>query len=152
MKIRPMRQEDVGAVALLATELGYPSTALDLLCRMKGILNDDQHCVLVAEVDGHVIGWVHVALRRTLVSPAHAEVAGLIVARESRGNGIGAALMTNAESWVRERGLELLRLRSRSDRIDAHRFYERIGYQREKISVTFSRQVRPSTGSAALNG
>ncbi len=50
------------------------------------------------------------------------------VAAGLRGQGIGAALMRDAEDQARAAGCGLLQLTTNKARPDAHRFYERLGF------------------------
>jgi len=55
--------------------------------------------------------------------------------------GIGAALVEAAEGWARHRGATEMIVRSRSARVRAHRFYERIGYAEVKRSHVFVKSL-----------
>ncbi len=136
-----MQLKDAEGVASLATELGYQSTPSEVVARMETVLKDAQQGAWVAVKNEHIIGWVHVAVRQTLTAATHAEVVALVVSNANRREGIGATLMAETEKWAREKGLGLLRLRSRNDRTEAHRFYERIGYRHDTTSLTFVRKV-----------
>jgi GNAT superfamily N-acetyltransferase len=57
------------------------------------------------------------------------KVESVKVASALRSKGIGAAMMAHAEAVARARGARLLELTSNGKRTDAHRFYERIGYE-----------------------
>ncbi len=54
----------------------------------------------------------------------------MVVDKERRSEGIGEHLMSAAENWARERGLTHIELSSNSQRVDAHRFYEKQGFSR----------------------
>ena len=49
---------DAKHVALLLTELGYPSTEVDVQERLDHALNNDASCCLVAQSAGDVIGLI----------------------------------------------------------------------------------------------
>lgn len=57
------------------------------------------------------------------------KVESVKVASARRSQGIGAEMMAHAEAVARARGARLLELTSNGRRADAHRFYERIGYE-----------------------
>jgi GNAT superfamily N-acetyltransferase len=57
------------------------------------------------------------------------KVESVKVAAARRSQGIGAEMMAHAEAIARARGARLLELTSNGKRADAHRFYERIGYE-----------------------
>ena len=138
MTIRAMRLEDAPAVATLSGELGHPASATELRGRMAALLDDPDHRLLVVESEGEVLGWVHVAVRICSTRRRTRELVALVVANTHRGKGLGEALLAEAETWAVERALEKVSLRSREDRRDAHRFYERLGYRKESLSFNIS--------------
>ena len=69
-------------------------------------------------------------------------VTALVVAEAARGQGIGRALMAAAETWAVERGCVLLEVTSNRRRVDAHAFYERLGY--EATSFRFAKALSPT--------
>lgn len=125
-----MRIEDAAAVARLATQLGYPSTAAQIERRLQALEKSPDARVLVAEApDGAVQGWIHVFGRRMLESDPDAEIGGLVVDEAARGRGVGSALVASAEAWARERGYDIVSVRSNVIRAGAHEFYKSRGYQ-----------------------
>ncbi len=52
------------------------------------------------------------------------------VRADRRGQGIGEAMVLEAERLARAAGASCLRLTSNRARADAHRFYERLGFDR----------------------
>jgi GNAT superfamily N-acetyltransferase len=97
--------------------------------------------VFAAAVAGEVIGWVHVSLHPTLASDSTAEILGLVVDWKWRGQGVGRQLMYAAEAWACAKGCQLMSVRSRVTRADAHSFYQRLGYQVIKASLTFAKRL-----------
>ena len=136
-----MRRDDAGAVANLATQLGYPSREVQLAERIAQVQGREEAAAMVAEDAGNVVAWVHVELRRTLVADQHAQVMALVVDERCRGRGIGAALMAEAERWARKRGANAVRVASRTTREEARRFYERQGYRLTKTSNWFEKEL-----------
>ena len=95
------------------------------------ILTDDRRVFLVAEEPGGaVVGTADLVLVPNLTHAARpiAYVENVVVDREHRNRGIGAALMAECEARAREAGAYKLQLLSNADRTDAHRFYEDLGY------------------------
>ena len=141
--VRPMRAGDAAAVAELSGELGYPATAASLLNRFALIAERVDARVFVAQTsDGPIIGWVHVYGAYLLESDAHAEIGGLVVAEKARGQRVGAALMSAAEAWAEEHGYGSVRVRSRIARLEAHGFYEHLGYSRIKTQHSFRKAIK----------
>ena len=139
--IRPARPLDEAALAALCGELGYPIAAADLARNLGHLLGDPAHALFVAETEGSVAGWIHVREGWTLESGSRAELTGLVVDSGRRGRGIGALLVAAAEAWARDRGLERIRVRSRVQRQDAHRFYRRLGYAESKVQAILDRDL-----------
>ena len=142
MNIREAIHSDVTALADLATQLGYPCTPGQMAVRMEMLAGRSGNGVLVAENEGRVVGWLHVSGMYFLESAAFAEVLGLVVDKEHRGQGIGKQLLDGAVRWAAEHGYDKLRVRSNLIREDAHRFYEREGFRRVKTQVVLDRPLR----------
>jgi GNAT superfamily N-acetyltransferase len=140
-RIRSAAAGDAGALASLSAELGYPATADEVASRLVDAAGRDERAVFVAENDGEVVGWLDVLERRLIQQPAIAEIQGLVVAGEWRGAGVGAALMARAEAWARDRGLEVVTVRSRTSRSGANAFYRSLGYEDLKASLVFVRHL-----------
>lgn len=64
----------------------------------------------------------------SLTAARRALVESVRVAADLRSGGIGAALMADAEARARAAGCRLLQLTTNKDRIQAHRFYHRLGF------------------------
>ena len=139
--IREAAVSDAASLARLATQLGYPTTEAEAGRRAAAILGLPEHRVLVAESDGEVVGWIHVAPSFTLESDPSAEIAGLVVDEAFRGMGIGARLIAEAEAWAASRGYGLMRVRSNVKRNRARRFYERAGFAVTKRQRNFEKRL-----------
>ncbi len=139
--IRPARESDASAIAILAGELGYATSTQEAEARLAAILGRSEDGAFVAEVDGAVAGWIHVFGTRRLESDPFAEIAGLVVASDARGRGIGKALVETAERWAADHGYASLRIRSNVVRVEAHRFYEGLGYDRTKTQAIFGKAL-----------
>jgi GNAT superfamily N-acetyltransferase len=138
---RPARAEDAQALAGLAEELGYPTPVGDLAARLASLTARSDDLVLVAEVDGEVLGWVHARETLSLASAPCALVTGLVVTTRARRMGLGRTLLEHVEGWARARGLGAVRLRSRVQRHDAHAFYLRLGYVETKRQIQFRKPL-----------
>lgn len=129
-------------LAALAGQLGYPSTPEQVAKRLAVILANPDQAVFAAEVDGQVAGWVHVYACQTVESELYAEIGGLVVDENRRGQGLGKALMAQAEAWARQHGILEVRLRSNILRVEAHQFYAAIGYEKIKSQFTFRKPLK----------
>jgi len=137
--IRAMTSEDAPAAADLCDQLGYPVEPARLATRLGEVLAQGYASVRVAVLAGYVVGWIHVAVTPLLEMDRGAEILGLVVDRDHRGAGSGAALLADAERWARGEGCVAVRVRSRIVRDRAHLFYERNGYMRVKTQHAFEK-------------
>ena len=140
VSVRPAGPDDASALAALAAQLGYPSTADDLVRRLAVIDARPHHAVYVAEFNGVVAGWVHVLMDLHLESGEFAEIAGLVVDEKTRGTGVGLRLLAAAETWARERNADVVRVRSNVIRGGAHAFYVHAGYSLRKEQKVFEKR------------
>jgi ribosomal protein S18 acetylase RimI-like enzyme len=95
-------------------------------------LADSERHVMVAEVDGQVIGLLS-ALIESSRSPAYLEpravyVEVLIVNEEYRLRGIGSQLLESALTWAEENGIGPIRLNILPENKGAHAFYGKFGF------------------------
>jgi predicted N-acetyltransferase YhbS len=135
--MRAARPDDAGAIARLATELGYPSSEQEMRARIERLLQSDAYFLVVAEQGSEMIGWIAAERRLLLESGERAEIVGLIVTQSARRAGTGQALVTAAEEWARRQGLPRMAVRSSVARAESHPFYERLGYVRAKTQHAY---------------
>jgi GNAT superfamily N-acetyltransferase len=108
---------------------------------------DDIHAtgghVLVADRDGDVVGMCQVVVFRHFQSRGGlcAELESVHVHPDLRSRGIGAQLVGAAVEVARRAGCYRIQLTSNSRRRDAHRFYQRLGF--EPTHVGFKRMLGP---------
>lgn len=141
MSVRPPRPSDAGALAALAGELGYPTDPEALLGRLASLHPTDAAVMVATDAADEPIGWCHVALQRSLVTPLSALVGGLVITESLRSSGIGAELLDAAERWARARNCDRVVVATRVTRVRAHRFYAREGYSIAKTSHLFEKRL-----------
>jgi GNAT superfamily N-acetyltransferase len=144
VQIRPVDVADAEAIAGLSGELGYPASVAAMEERIRNYVLLADRVVFVACGDGAVIGWIDVGIVQHLQVEPNGEIGGLVVSHACRSAGIGAKLVSQAEQWVKDRGLTRMVVRSQIAREAAHRFYLREGYERTKTSAVFSKTL-PAT-------
>jgi GNAT superfamily N-acetyltransferase len=129
LTIRDGLLEDGDAIARLLDQLGYPSAPDAVLSRLERLrIVGDR--VVVAELDGRVVGLaqLHVSPVIEYERPA-AKIGALVVDESHRGQGIGRALVEAMEDEARRRRCVMLFLTSSGRRDDAHEFYRRVGLE-----------------------
>ena len=95
------------------------------------IASDANHRLIVCERDGTIIGTLLISFLPDLVSRGwRGQIENVHIRAGERGNGVGGQMMGWAIARCRERGCQLVQLTSNKVRHDAHRFYERLGFER----------------------
>ena len=83
---------------------------------------------------GEVVSLAGVTICTNFITK-HVFVYDLVTAEAHRSKGYGNVLLSYIENWGKEYGCESIALTSAFPRLDAHRFYEREGY--DKVSYSF---------------
>ncbi|MBR1171811.1 GNAT family N-acetyltransferase [Bradyrhizobium sp. DASA03005] len=146
VSIRPARREDVAAiVAMLADDhLGrarervedpLPAVYYDAFARVE---RDPNLTLVVAESEGRVVGCLQLAILPGISSQGG--IRGLLedvrVAADCRSRGIGERLVQWAVTEAKARGCNLVELLTHQTRVDAQRFYERLGFAASHVGMT----------------
>ena len=132
---REATRADVPAVvALLADDvLGHGRESADLapyLSAFDAMQDEGGNRLIVAEQDGRVVACYQLTLISglSLTAARRAQIEGVRVAADRRGQGLGHLLIADAEARAREAGCRLLQFTTNKTRDDAHRFYAGLGY------------------------
>ncbi len=132
---RAARAEDVPAiVAMLADDmLGQARESADMpsyLAAFEAMQAEGGNLLVVGEEDGAIVATYQLTMISglSLRAARRAQLESVRVAAVRRGQGIGAALMADAEARARASGCTLLQFTSNAERKRAHSFYERLGY------------------------
>lgn len=146
--VRPAASADLGRVAELAGQLGYPSTRAEIEARHAVLSSDPERILVVATTpDGRIVGWLEFGMRDSFLSGRHAEIAGLVVDAAVRRQGVGRTLVAWAESEARRRGAARLRLTSNSQRVEAGSFYPSLGFTQTKLSRVYEKSLASPGGA-----
>jgi GNAT superfamily N-acetyltransferase len=139
MEIRQMELWDMGQVARLCEQFGYPARNEQIEERFKQISHSSDHQLFVADIHGDIGGWVHVHGILSLGSDPYAEIRGIVVAQNYRQQGVGRRLLLQTETWALENGYRIVRLRSGTERPEAHHFYPKVGYEHIKSQYLYQK-------------
>ena len=142
--IRSARLSDAETIAALTTQLGYAAELATVASRLSRLLARSDQQLLVADDGGRAIGWIHMVITEYVEADAFVVIGGLVVDREYRKQGIGRRLLIRAEEWAVQHGCSLVRLSSNVKRIEAHAFYERVGYTNLKTQFAFAKSLGPA--------
>ena len=126
--IRRATVDDAEAIATLFTDEGYPAGPSDIVERL-GRFASDHSQVLVAELDGAVLGFVALhALPRFEHDDRIVRILAVVVDAGARERGLGRALIAEAERVGTGLGAAFTEITAGHHRPEARRLYESLGY------------------------
>ena len=142
IEIRQAELEDASDISTLCRQLGYQTSASEIITRLEKITQLTDHCVFVAcQKNGRISGWIHVFGTYRVESAPFSEIGGLIVDEIFRKQGIGAKLVHAAQEWTIHKGFHSLRVRSRVERESAKKFYLNTGFSLIKEQSIFEKEL-----------
>lgn len=99
----------------------------------RNIFDSDSQDILVADIDGEAIGFVHVMIipqkKVSCLKPQTViYMQDLCVREDMRNGGIGAKLVRAAKDYGKEHGVDFIRTQVFPGNVDGMRFYERNGF------------------------
>ncbi|WP_254434183.1 GNAT family N-acetyltransferase [Halobacillus sp. Marseille-Q1614] len=130
--VRTAEIADAKDMARLMSFLGYPAALEEMEDRLPLILNDPIYHTCVYEAKGQLIGMIGMMYSRAYhTDDSHIRVIAFVVHPDYQGNGVGRALMNEAEKWGRDKEATRLTLNSgnRDERKQAHSIYEQLGFE-----------------------
>lgn len=139
IEIRPADQADAPTLVKLIAEMGYEISLDEVRERLSQL--PPGHVVFVGADEERVRGWCHVFRSHSLIVGPRVEIAGLAVEAGLQRSGVGGALLRHAEQWAQQHGIDLVYLRSGSERGAAHDFYLKHGYRLVKSQVALTRTL-----------
>ncbi|MFE9169286.1 GNAT family N-acetyltransferase [Streptomyces kebangsaanensis] len=136
-EIRPAVAGDVPAiVGMLADDpLGAqresPDDLAPYLAALERLSSDPHQHLMVAVREGRVVGTLQLSVIPGLSrrGSTRSIIEGVRVHSDERGSGLGTQLIEWAIDASRRQGCQLVQLTSDRTRTDAHRFYERLGFE-----------------------
>ena len=144
--IRRARRDDVGAiVAMLADDpLGSGRERIEdplppsYFRAFEAVEKDPNIQLVVAEAGGAVVGCLQLCILPGLSSQgsSRALIEDVRVASHCRSRGIGEQLVQWAVAEARARKCRLVELLTHNSRVDAQRFYKRLGFAPSHVGMT----------------
>ena len=104
------------------------------------IEKDPNHELIVAEQDGEVIGTLHLMFLPSVSFQGglRAQVESVRVDKRFQSQGIGTEMMKGAMERAKQRGAHVIQLTTHTTRLNAHRFYERLGFKGTHLGMKLS--------------
>ena len=141
LEIRAAVADDVPAiVAMLADDpLGArresPGDLTPYLAALQRLSSDPNQHLVVAVREGRVIGTLQLTVIPGLSrrGATRSVIEAVRVHADERGSGLGTQLIEWAIAESRRQDCRLVQLTSDASRTDAHRFYERLGFEASHI-------------------
>ncbi|MFD5817117.1 GNAT family N-acetyltransferase [Streptomyces sp. NPDC127038] len=141
LEIRAAAADDVPAiVAMLADDpLGArresPDDLTPYLDALDRLSRDPNQHLVVAVRDGRVVGTLQLTVIPGLSrrGATRSVIEAVRIHADERGSGLGTELIEWAVAESRRQDCRLVQLTSDSSRTDAHRFYERLGFEASHI-------------------
>ncbi|MEU3507529.1 GNAT family N-acetyltransferase [Streptomyces longwoodensis] len=141
LEIRPAVADDVPAiVAMLADDpLGAhresPDDLAPYVAALERLSSDPNQRLVVAIREGRVVGTLQLTLVPGLSrrGATRSIIEGVRVHADERGSGLGTRFIEWAIEESRAAGCQLVQLTSDRSRTDAHRFYERLGFEASHV-------------------
>jgi GNAT superfamily N-acetyltransferase len=140
MVVRELCVGDADKLAKLITQLGYETSELEMAKRIADLSLRDDHWQFGLE-DGRLVASIHFYIQRSLECHPELVIQSLIVDLVHRRKGYGQQLLALAERFAKEQGLDVISLRSNTQRADAHRFYNALGYETIGTSTQFKKSI-----------
>jgi GNAT superfamily N-acetyltransferase len=145
---RLAKREDLPAIVRMLSEdeLGsqrerYEEPLSEVYYRaFEQIERDPNHELIVAECNGEVVGTLHLMFLPSLSYQGglRAQVESVRVDGSQRGRGLGSEMMNWTIAHARRRGAHIVQLTTHQSRVEAHRFYERLGFQGTHLGMKLS--------------
>lgn len=135
LTLRDATRDEVPAIVAMLTDDDLGRTRettenLDPYYRAFDSL-DANNRVLVAELDGVIVGTLQLTLipGLSLGGSKRAQIEAVRVAADHRGRGLGEQMFRLAIEIASQEECALVQLTTNKVRTDAHRFYERLGFE-----------------------
>ena len=145
---RRARREDLPAIVCMLAdddlgsqrELYQDPLPESYYSAFEQIENDPNHELIVAERDGEVIGTLHLMFLPSISFQGglRAQVESVRVDKRFQSQGVGSAMMKWTIKRANERGAHVVQLTTHKTRVDAHRFYERLGFEGSHLGMKLS--------------
>lgn len=81
--------DEVGIWQLNTQVLGYPFAYEETAAKLALLAENPEHCILIAQLDGEVVGYIHGTDYEVLYMPSYKNILALAVAKDYQHQGIG---------------------------------------------------------------
>lgn len=147
IRIRPLKPDDIEAIMRLHRELGWnPAFKADgstLRQRLQALITEENALLLVAEVKGRVVGYIHGELVTYLLfAGREIFISEVFVDGDYRDHGVGKSLMAAIEAEAaKEKCFRITVMNGRERESYKRGFYPSQGYDERTQTAVFSKRL-----------
>ena len=138
--LRPVREDELPLLAEILAELDgdTPEAVARIHATWQAMRAHPDYDCYFAEADGEVIGTLSLIVFPVFSHhlASEAVVEAVVIRPAHRGKGLGRAMLQAAMRLAASKGAYKLALSSNLRRLDAHRFYDGMGFTRHGVSFT----------------
>ena len=130
--LRDATIEDIPQIANLMSHLGYPTPVEEMEVKMLQILAHPDYRTILAIYQNEVVGFSGLMRGFSFErSGKYVRIISFVVKKEIRKMGVGKLLIEASEKWAIEQNADNVVISSgnRAERLDAHAFYQKVGYE-----------------------
>ena len=142
--IRKIRKEDAPAIQkMYECELGYKADE-KIIEKMIEQLADDENYYIVVYIDDtdlEIKGFLQAQRTADLDSGNSWTLCTMAVRTQDQHHGIGSELVNSLEEYAAGEDCRSIKVCSKIERTEAHRFYEHLGFKYTKTQKCFTKEV-----------
>jgi len=127
--IRPANPADASSMSALFAQFEHPTPAEPIPARLARLRAHEGEALVASDNTG-LLGIATTQIVWSLVADGpFAMLTALVVREDTRGRGVGRALIDAVEAWARDHGAGRVVVTTALRRAGAHAFYERLGFE-----------------------
>lgn len=141
--IRKLKISDAESIKNLNKVLDEDSP-LDLVKKQIEKLNNNSHYYIIGyedETSNKIVGYIYAEIYESLYRDSGFNILNFAVLEEYQNKGIGKKLLMEIEREAEKRNYNFIKLNSGIDRVSAHKFYDHMGFNMEKLTKRFVKMM-----------
>lgn len=141
---KPIAKDAHSIASICQTSLGHDTSESLLSVKIASLCDKPEYFIMVYEDDEtkEVKGFIQAQKYELLYGADGWNIIALAVSTQTQNQGIGKSLLNSLEQHAMALGDSFVRLNSRMDRLQAHGFYEHMGYCCDKDQKRFIKQLK----------
>ncbi|NVN87442.1 MAG: GNAT family N-acetyltransferase [Rhodopseudomonas sp.] len=135
-RLRPLQRADLERIAFMESEIAKVSFPDDPITdlgfymkKLEKLIGDDNAATFVADLDGEIVGWSYVSIRRNFITKqAYGDYHSIYIDPSQRGSGLSNRLMNAVFDWCRAQKLDHVVFRTRATNEPMKGVLARVGF------------------------